>query len=180
MIGIYWVPLYFHEDSLLVNNFPSMRNLVTCGISIWNYPTILIRFHCWDMSLSSPEKQREGPSSIYVFSWLIFYITLPSINKIRKKWPNLKPSTKMYKLDSSFREARKTGGSSNQARVVENEEMMIISADRCLSNYDESAGKSIWQQPNLHVRHSIPFYRAKTPPPHNDLKFVYYIYYYML
>ena len=39
-------------------------------------------------------------------------------------------------VDSSFKEARKTGGGSNETRIAENEEMMIVSAEKCLSNSD--------------------------------------------
>ena len=40
------------------------------------------------------------------------------------------------KVDSSFREASKTGGGSNQTGIAENEEMMMVSAEKCLSNSD--------------------------------------------
>ena len=58
-----------------------------------------------------------------------------SIDEIRKKWNNLKLMAKS-KVYSSFREARKTGGGSNQAVMAESEEMMIVSAEKCLSNSD--------------------------------------------
>ena len=58
-----------------------------------------------------------------------------SVDEIRKKWTNLKLAAKS-KVDSSFREARKTGGGSNQTGIAENEEMMFVSAEKCLSNSD--------------------------------------------
>ena len=44
--------------------------------------------------------------------------------------------TRKSRVDSSFREARKTGGGLNQTGIAENEEVMIVSAEKCLSNSD--------------------------------------------
>ena len=51
--------------------------------------------------------------------------------EIRKKWANLKLNAKS-KVDASFREARKTGGGTNSAGQVEDEDMQILSADRSI------------------------------------------------
>ena len=53
-----------------------------------------------------------------------------------KKWTNLKLIAKS-KVDASFREARKAGEGTNTAGHVENEDMLIISADRCISDSAE-------------------------------------------
>ena len=56
-----------------------------------------------------------------------------AVEEIRKKWTNLKLNAKS-KVDASFREARKTGGGTNTAGHVEDEDMLIISADRSISD----------------------------------------------
>ena len=52
-----------------------------------------------------------------------------------KKWTNLKLIAKS-KVDASFREARKAGEGTNTAGHVD-EDMLIISADRCISDSAE-------------------------------------------
>ena len=56
-----------------------------------------------------------------------------AVEEIRKKWTNLKLNAKS-KVDASFREARKTGGGTNTAGHVDDEDMLIISADRSISD----------------------------------------------
>ena len=56
-----------------------------------------------------------------------------AVEDIRKKWTNLKLNAKS-KVDASFREARKTGGGTNTAGHVDDEDMLIISADRNISD----------------------------------------------
>ena len=54
-----------------------------------------------------------------------------AVEDIRKKWTNLKLNAKS-KVDASFREARKTGGGTNSAGQVEDEDMQILLADRSI------------------------------------------------
>ena len=56
-----------------------------------------------------------------------------AVEDIRKKWTNLKLNAKS-KVDASLREGRKTGGGTNTAGHVEDEEILIISADRSISD----------------------------------------------
>ena len=56
-----------------------------------------------------------------------------AVEDIRKKWTNQKLNAKS-KVDASFREARKTGGGINTAGNVEDEDMLILSADRGISD----------------------------------------------
>ena len=56
-----------------------------------------------------------------------------AVEEIRKKWTNLKLNAKS-KVDASFREARKTRGGTNTAGHVEDVDMLIISADRSISD----------------------------------------------
>ena len=58
-----------------------------------------------------------------------------AVDNIRKKWNNLKLAAKT-KVDASFREARKTGGGSNYSRIVDDEEMLILAADKSITNSD--------------------------------------------
>ena len=58
-----------------------------------------------------------------------------AVEYIRKKWTNLKLNAKS-KVDASFREARNTGGGTNTAGQVEDEDMQVISADRSISDAD--------------------------------------------
>ena len=53
-----------------------------------------------------------------------------AVEEIRKKWTNLKLNAKSKV--ASFREARKTGGGTNTAGQVEDEDMQILSADRSI------------------------------------------------
>ena len=50
---------------------------------------------------------------------------------VTKKWTNLKLNAKS-EVDVSFREAGKTGGGTNTAGQVEDEDMQILSADRSI------------------------------------------------
>ena len=54
------------------------------------------------------------------------------VKDIKKKWNNLKGSAKA-RVDSSRREARRTGGGPNEAGEVEDEDILILSSDRDLS-----------------------------------------------
>ncbi|KAI6650212.1 Myb-related transcription factor, partner of profilin-like [Oopsacas minuta] len=54
------------------------------------------------------------------------------VKDIKKKWNNLKGSAKA-RVDSSRREARRTGGGPNEAGEVEDEDIRILSSDRELS-----------------------------------------------
>ena len=51
------------------------------------------------------------------------------VKDIKKKWNNLKGSSKA-RVDYSRREARRTGGGQNEAGEVEDEDIMILSFDR--------------------------------------------------
>ena len=54
-----------------------------------------------------------------------------AVEDIRKKWTNLKLNAKS-KVDASFWEARKTGGGTNTAVQLEDEDVQILSADRSI------------------------------------------------
>ncbi|KAI6653937.1 hypothetical protein LOD99_3113 [Oopsacas minuta] len=54
------------------------------------------------------------------------------VKDIKEKWNNLKGSAKA-RVDSSRREARRTGGGPNEAGEVEDEDIRILSSDRELS-----------------------------------------------
>ena len=56
-----------------------------------------------------------------------------AVEDVKKKWTNLKLNAKS-KIDASSREARKTGRGTNTAGHVEDEDMLIISADRSISD----------------------------------------------
>ena len=58
-----------------------------------------------------------------------------AIEDIRKKWNNLKLVAKS-KVDASFREARKTGGGSNSSGIIDDEDILILAADKNLTNSD--------------------------------------------
>ena len=58
-----------------------------------------------------------------------------AIEEIRKKWNNLKLVAKS-KVDASFREARKTGGGSNSSGIIDDEDMLILAADKNITNSD--------------------------------------------
>ncbi|KAI6647067.1 hypothetical protein LOD99_8904 [Oopsacas minuta] len=54
------------------------------------------------------------------------------VKDIKKKWNNLKGCAKA-RVDSSRREARRTGGGPNEAGEVEDEDLRILSSDREMS-----------------------------------------------
>ena len=58
-----------------------------------------------------------------------------AVDDIRKKWNNLKLAAKT-RVDASFREAKRTGGGSNSTGIVDDEEMLIIAADKGITNSD--------------------------------------------
>ena len=54
------------------------------------------------------------------------------VKEIKKKWNNLKGSAKAC-VDCSRREASRTGGGSNEAGEVEDEDILILSSDKEMS-----------------------------------------------
>ena len=54
------------------------------------------------------------------------------VKEVKKKWNNLKGSAK-GRVDCSRREARRTGGGSNEAGEVEDEDILILSSDKEIS-----------------------------------------------
>ena len=58
-----------------------------------------------------------------------------TVDDIRKKWNNLKLAAKS-KVDASFREARKTGGSSNTSGMIGDEDVLIVAADKRMTTSD--------------------------------------------
>ena len=63
-----------------------------------------------------------------------------AVDDIRKKWNNMKLTAKT-KVDASFREANKTGGGSNSSGIVDSE-MLILAADKGITNSDRIRDKS--------------------------------------
>ena len=57
------------------------------------------------------------------------------IEDIKKKWNNLKLAAKS-KVDASFRESRRTGGGSNFSGIVEDDDKLILAADKSITNTD--------------------------------------------
>ena len=55
------------------------------------------------------------------------------VEEIRKKWNNLKLTSKS-KFDASKREVNKTGGGTNSAGVLEEDDALILDADKSISN----------------------------------------------
>ena len=56
-----------------------------------------------------------------------------AVEEIRKKLNKLKLAAKS-KVDASFREASKTGGCSNSAGIVDDEDMLILAGDKTITN----------------------------------------------
>ena len=93
------------------------------------------------------------------------------VKDIKKKWNNLKGSAKA-RVDSSRREARRTGGGPNEAGEVEDEYILILSSDRELStSVTERVSQMFSSTPAFtRICGSVDLFKAATAfPSHTEI-----------
>ena len=93
------------------------------------------------------------------------------VKDIKKKWNNLKGSAKA-RVDSSRREARRTGGGPNEAGEVEDEDILILSSDRELStSVTERVSQMFSSTPAFNgICGSVDMFQAPTAlPSHTEI-----------
>ena len=90
------------------------------------------------------------------------------VKEVKKKWNNLKGSAKVC-VNCSRREARRTGGGPNEARKVEDEDILILSSDKEMStSVTERVSQMLSSTPtftrNKRERRSVPSPTTLLPP----------------